>query len=306
MYRIFRELVLRWLKVPPEPHPPAGAPASVRIFHAGRKFLALRLFTWGIAQLGALAGIIFWFVVLLEVERSALALRANPGAMPVPEPKSQVVAASPPSAKPSGRFSPRASRNLTWPEFKQSLAVILARLPAWCFVLLWIFKFTGFLLYLVQIPFTYAMRRLDYETRWYAVTDRSLRIRTGLVSLQESTMSFANIQQIELKQGPLQRLLGLGDVRVQSAGGGGGDDPHHRTENLLHLGVFQSVDNAAEIRDLILQRLRQFRAAGLGDPDEAAAHPPTPSGDPLASGAAVAAARELLAEARALRGALTR
>ncbi len=69
-------------------------------------------------------------------------------------------------------------------------------------------------------PLTYAIRRLDVELHWYIVTDRSLRIRTGLVRLQETTMSFANLQQVEVKQGPLQRLLGLADVHVQSAGGG--------------------------------------------------------------------------------------
>ena len=76
----------------------------------------------------------------------------------------------------------------------------------------------GVILYLIQIPITYAMARLDYELRWYIVTDRSLRIRAGLWSLQESTMSFANLQQVEVRQGPLQRLLGIADVRVQSAG----------------------------------------------------------------------------------------
>lgn len=306
MYPLFRKLVLYWLKVPPEPHPPAGAPASLRIFRAGRKFLALRLVTWGLAQVIALAGILFWSVVLFEVERSALALRGASGALPTPEAGSQVAPASLSSVKPIGRSSRRPSRSVTWQEFKQSLAVILARLPGWCFVLLWIFEFTGFLLYLVQLPFTYAMRRLDYETRWYAVTDRSLRIRTGLMRLQESTMSFANIQQIELKQGPVQRLLALGDVRVQSAGGGGGNDPHQRSENLLHLGVFQSVDNAQEIRDLILERLHQFRAAGLGDPDEAATHAAPPPVNPPSTAAAVTAARELLAEAQALRRSLVR
>ena len=63
--------------------------------------------------------------------------------------------------------------------------------------------------------------RLDYEQRWYVVTDRSLRLRTGVWSVREMTMSFANLQQITVTQGPLQRLLGLADVRFQSAGGGG-------------------------------------------------------------------------------------
>ena len=117
-------------------------------------------------------------------------------------------------------------------------------------------------------------------------------------------MSFANLQQVEVKQGPLQRLLGLADVHVQSAGGGGEMRPGHQGDS-LHTGIFHSVNNATEIRDLILERLRQFRQAGLGDPDDHG-HPTAPATPPtdMASGDALAAARELLAEARALRTAL--
>lgn len=116
-------------------------------------------------------------------------------------------------------------------------------------------------------------------------------------------MSFANVQQVVVTQGPLQRLLGIADLRVQSAGGGG-DAEQHKGGDSLHTGVFHGVANATEIRDLILERLRQFRAAGLGDPEErSVAAPAAPAASPAAS-IALAAARELLAEARALRQSL--
>jgi hypothetical protein len=211
-----------------------------------------------------------------------------------------------------------------WEGFKQALVELALRLPPWAFPLIWVLKLIGFTLYLAQIPFTYAVRRLDYELRWYIVTDRSLRIRTGLVRLQESTMSFANLQQVEVKQDPLQRLLGLADVHVQSAGGGGGGQQGRGQGQMidsLHTGIFHSVDNATEIRDLILDRLRQFRQAGLGDPDDHHEHPhvggvlssstiaaasaTAESRDAsLANSDALAAVREVLAEARALRTAL--
>ncbi len=120
---------------------------------------------------------------------------------------------------------------------------------------------------------TFVALRLEYELHWYIVTDRSLRIRTGLLRLQESTMSFANLQQVEVQQGPLQRLLGIADLRVQSAGG---SDSRSREQghDSLHTGVFHSVDNASEIRDLILDRLRKFRETGLGDSDDQPRHHP--------------------------------
>jgi membrane protein YdbS with pleckstrin-like domain len=182
------------------------------------------------------------------------------------------------------------------------------RTPNWIFPVLTFLELVGIVTYLSQIPLTLAMVRLDYELRWYIVTDRSLRIRAGLTSVQETTMSFANVQQVVVTQGPLQRLLGIADVRVQSAGGGGDHHEPHAGES-LHTGVFHGVDNAQEIRDLILDRLRQFRETGLGDPDEPAR---SATGIGLAAGrttpaadSAFAAAEELLTEARALRRALS-
>ena len=114
-------------------------------------------------------------------------------------------------------------------------------------------------------------------------------------------MSFANLQQVVVSQGPLQRLLSIADVRVQSAGGGGGSsNEHSKKDDSLHSGVFHGVDNAHEIRDLILRRLSQFREAGLGDPDD---HH-HPAEEPLQSTDLQIAAVELLDEARKLRGAI--
>ena len=103
----------------------------------------------------------------------------------------------------------------------------------------------------------------------------------------------ANLQQVEVRQGPLQRLLGIADVRVQSAGGGGDSEHKSKGQDSMHHAIFHGVTNAGEIRDLILARLKRFREAGLGDPDDSA---------PLAeNNTALAAAQELLAEVRTLR-----
>jgi membrane protein YdbS with pleckstrin-like domain len=193
-----------------------------------------------------------------------------------------------------------------WNGFKRALVEIGLRLPPAAIPVLWALKIVGIVIYLVQIPVTYFLRRLDYEMRWYMVTDRSLRLRWGVAKVQETTMSFANLQQVELLQNPIQRLLGLGDVRVQSAGGGSGGNGEKDGADSMHRAHFHAVDNAQEIRDLILERLRRFRQTGLGDPDEhhheadhaGASHAPQPGGSTLG------AAREVLAEARALRSAL--
>jgi membrane protein YdbS with pleckstrin-like domain len=141
--------------------------------------------------------------------------------------------------------------------------------------------------FFVTLIVTLVARRLNYLLRWYIVTDRSLRIRSGVFRVDELTMTYGNVQEIRVTAGPLQHLLGLPDVEVQAAGGGG--EKHDRKG---HVGHFEGVSNAAAIRDLIVERLRQYRDSGLGDaPVRATVDDP----------AAIAAARALLEEASALR-----
>ncbi|HEX5220454.1 MAG TPA: PH domain-containing protein [Verrucomicrobiae bacterium] len=143
-----------------------------------------------------------------------------------------------------------------------------------------------------------AMVRLDFEKRWYLVTDRSLRVREGIVQMREATVTFANIQNISISQGPIQRVLGIADLRVDTAGGGGGVSTHgqHGTTN-MHTVKFRGVNNANEIKELMQQRLRQLKDSGLGDHDDHHAVQP----DAVVSSSFLAALREVHAEAQALR-----
>jgi membrane protein YdbS with pleckstrin-like domain len=167
--------------------------------------------------------------------------------------------------------------------------------------LAWVLEGFAWLSFLVQLPFSFFVARLDYEFRWYSLSDRSLRIREGILSLREKTMTFANIQQISIRQNPLQRLLGISDVRVETAGGGSsgsseGGGPSHGEH--MHEAHFRGVTHPEEIRDLILARVRVHRDAGLGESIVAE------SGEPTGTPVAIEAAQELLREMRALRQAI--
>ena len=242
-----RDLFLRWMRVPPEPHPPAGSPGSIRIFRAAPNFYYWNLFHWVLAQLTAAA--------VLGLTLIALA-----------------------------RVYPKL------PPFAQMLFVVFETVAVAVFVL--------------QLPLSYWKQRLDFELRWYIVTDRSLRIRDGIWTVQEVTMTFANIQKIDIAQGPLQKILGIANVTVTSAGGGAASAEAGKHARIgAHAAKFAGVSNAREIRDLILERLRQYRDAGLGDPDDSR-QPQTPTASNEAE-ASLEAAQELLEEARRLRLAVT-
>lgn len=246
MLDFLRGLLLRTLRVPPDPALPSGR--SVRVFRAAPAYFKYHLVTWGLGQLGAVAGLIGGLYGISY----ALSFVENP-----------VV-----------RFILHLTEAFAWVSF------------------------------LVLLPITLALVRLDFELRWYILSDRSLRIREGIVTVKEKTMTFANIQQISIHQNPIQRVLGIADVHVRTAGGGGGGDGSGTTGESMHEAFFRGVDNAEEIRNAIQERVRLHRDGGLGDPDDPQPLPAPRQLPVQASAPALAAARGVLSEARALRAAL--
>lgn len=226
--------ILRWVRVPAQPHIPDGDEGSVRVFHAGRNYLTWRLILWGLGNAGVALGLLGGFAISFAPKLPPLArtiwLTVEAGA-------------------------------------------------------------TG--LFILSIPITYFLQRLNYEMRWYIVTDRSLRIRSGVVFVQEITMTFANIQEIRVNANPIERWLGLANVYVRSAGGG--DSAAHGQSASGHVAEFAGVDHAEAIRDLLVERLRVYRDSGLGEKTVEAQEP-----------LAVLAAREVLQETKALRNSIAR
>ncbi len=241
MYNSFRQFCERLLRIPPDPEPPPGDQASMRLFRAAPNFYKYLLVVWALGTLFALLFLSMFFVapvVLMMVETKA--------------------------GKP-------------W-------APLLLVIPGIVFTL-----------FVLTRLFSLAVLRLNFEKRWYVVTDRSLRIREGVVNVREMTVTFANIQNISISQGPIQRALGIADLQVDTAGGGAVTKGQQAAQN-LHTAWFRGIDNANEVRELIQQRLRHLKDSGLGDHEEMETQ-----SSPATSSAWVAALREIHDEARALR-----
>ena len=115
----------------------------------------------------------------------------------------------------------------------------------------------------------YMAIHLRYDTTWYVMTERSMRIRRGIWVINEITITFENIQNVTIRQGPLQRFFGISDIRVHTAGGGSGPHgPDGPQTGFSHQGLLEGLANARAIRDLILIRLQQSKSVGLGDEEQ--------------------------------------
>lgn len=155
-------------------------------------------------------------------------------------------------------------------------------------------------LFVIHALFSLAMVQLDFDKRWYIVTDRSLRIREGITTVREITFTFANIQNLSVSQGPIQRLLGIADLKVETAGGGSTAGQRQHPGLNLHTAYFRGIQNAEEVKQLVADRMRGLRDTGLGDHDDAL-HPVKSDVTATPQGSVSEALRAVLEEAAALR-----
>jgi membrane protein YdbS with pleckstrin-like domain len=153
------------------------------------------------------------------------------------------------------------------------------------------------------LAFTWFCVRIEWDLRTYVVTDRSLRVRQGAWIFKEMTLTYANVQNVQVTQGPLQRLFGIEDLRVDTAGGGGAA-PGKGHDASGHNVTLAGLENAREVRDLILSFVKVAgRGSGLGDLDDPE-HAPARSR--LDSPAVVEALKSLRATTQSLRASVER
>jgi uncharacterized membrane protein YdbT with pleckstrin-like domain len=70
---------------------------------------------------------------------------------------------------------------------------------------------------------TYVVGWIKRSTTRYRVTDRRIQIRTGLLSKSESSANLTRVQNVNVNQSALQRMLGIGNVDWDTAGSDAGD-----------------------------------------------------------------------------------
>lgn len=116
---------------------------------------------------------------------------------------------------------------------------------------------------LALIAFT-AVGIFLYWTRFeYRVGDNEIRIDSGIVSRTHRSIPFDRVQDVDIIQGPLARLLGLAKVKFETGGSAGEDE-----------GILQAItlERAQQLRELV--RARRAGAALIEEGAEEADRPP--------------------------------
>ena len=273
-----KRFLLALLRVAERPAPPPGSSSELRIFRASKRYLYYLMAQWGLKQVGAFVGIVFSLGLFGTIKWG-----------------------------PFRNFS--LEEVIGTEELSVGLVGVRIEMPILDLIgLLEIFAIGSFLL---QLVISGLFIKLGWEMRWYMVSDTTLRLREGLWGVKEQTMTIANIQNMSVQQGPLQRLFGFADLRVTTAGGAGSQmEADAGIGKNMHVGFFRGIEDAYALRDSIQTDLSKHRDAGLGNPDEIGlpfgdqidAEPAATESVPLnVSSEAVLAARAMAEESRRLR-----
>lgn len=279
-----RKRLLTILRVPERPDPPPGAGAELETFRAERGFFHYSVLMWFPKQVAAFAGLMFSLSFFGSLD--------------------------------NGRFDFMEAKG--WDLFVEKLDeadIGFAWLRFELTDILTFFEALAIATWVSQLVFTGLLLKLSWELRWYMVGERSLRLRHGLWSVREQTMTIANIQNMIVRQGPIQRLFGISDLDVHTAGGGAagssGEDPTQQKDG-FHVGRFRGIADASALRDKIRLRLQAVKkgeadgpGASAGTEPEAGGPEGVGSGPGRGAGDLATAALALLGEARALRRSLT-
>ncbi len=86
------------------------------------------------------------------------------------------------------------------------------------------FPAAGLLLFALPVPLGVALLRR--RRHGYALAAGSVQVTRGVLVHREWTVPYGNVQAVTVRRGPIQRLLGLATIRIDTAGGSGINGPH--------------------------------------------------------------------------------
>jgi membrane protein YdbS with pleckstrin-like domain len=108
---------------------------------------------------------------------------------------------------------------------------------------------------LVPVLIFFAWVGLYYKSMWYELREDEMSWKRGVWFRKTGIVPYNRITNIDIRQGPIMRALGISTLSVQTAGYSGQASPEIRIEGIEH---------AEELRELIRSLVRQPGTGGDG------------------------------------------
>ena len=122
--------------------------------------------------------------------------------------------------------------------------------------------------FIVILTFTALWIPKFYLSLSYLLTESDIIIERGVWWKHKSIVPYNRVTNIEVLQGPLSRLFGLGKVSIQTAGfSAGGSSGSSKVAEAVILGI----KNFEEIKDFVLAKVKRLRPIAVEAEAEATA-----------------------------------
>ena len=118
-------------------------------------------------------------------------------------------------------------------------------------IILWA-ELIAMLLTLIWIPAFHASLQ-------YVIDDDTVKAQGGVLWKRYVTIPFTKITNLDITEGPVQRIFGIGTIHVQTAGASG----QQTTKAELRM---LGVSNLQEVKERIMERIKAFTLSGPTQP----------------------------------------
>ncbi len=105
--------------------------------------------------------------------------------------------------------------------------------------------FIAVILYVILLAATLFIYRISFRKRGYALRERDILYKSGVVVETTTVIPLNRIQHVSLNERVFSRMFGLGSLRIHTAGGLGGD---------LHIHGLP-IETAKQVREALVQQL---------------------------------------------------
>jgi uncharacterized membrane protein YdbT with pleckstrin-like domain len=93
---------------------------------------------------------------------------------------------------------------------------------------------------------------IRWNSRSFTITDRRVILDTGILSRASKVIALDRVQDISTNQSLLGRMLGYGEIEIDSAGAAGAE-------------VLNALPHPQRFRDEVFSRAEKLRTSGLGE-----------------------------------------
>ena len=118
------------------------------------------------------------------------------------------------------------------------------------------YLFLIILFILVWAGFSYLMSWLADHFYRYELTEETYRAERGIIWKRYISIPYNRIQNVDIYRGILDRLLGLSDIQIHTAGYGAANASEERLHGL-------DRQNAEEIRGQLIQKAKKSNQEGI-------------------------------------------